>query len=398
MMNPNETPYALEIEDLCVEFRTRNRTVYAVNGLDLKIRKGETLGLVGETGAGKTTTGLAILNLIQSPPGIITRGSIAVDGQYVLKVAKPEEEEDAKAPEDGASGEAETAEESAPAEQPAAEAAQKPKKQKRMGWRKNRGPVLEAAMTEKELQAMRGKMVSMIFQDPMTSLNPVISVERQISEVIEKHEGLGREEAIAKAREMLELVGIPGERGKEYPHQFSGGMKQRVVIAMALACNPDLLIADEPTTALDVTIQAQVLDMMKKLREQNGTSMLMITHDLGIVAEVCDCVSVIYAGRVVEHGTLEDIFDHTLHPYTEGLFNSLPNMADRTQRLKPIKGLMPDPSNLPEGCAFCPRCNYAKDICASKKPGRLWSNDTHYVECHLYNEKNINSGEVLKGE
>ena len=398
MMNPNETPYALEIEDLCVEFRTRNRTVYAVNGLDLKIRKGETLGLVGETGAGKTTTGLAILNLIQSPPGIITRGSIAVDGQYVLKVAKPEEEEDAKAPEDGASGEAETAEESAPAEQPAAEAAQKPKKQKRMGWRKNRGPVLEAAMTEKELQAMRGKTVSMIFQDPMTSLNPVISVERQISEVIEKHEGLGREEAIAKAREMLELVGIPGERGKEYPHQFSGGMKQRVVIAMALACNPDLLIADEPTTALDVTIQAQVLDMMKKLREQNGTSMLMITHDLGIVAEVCDCVSVIYAGRVVEHGTLEDVFDHTLHPYTKGLFNSLPNMKDRKARLQPIPGLMPDPSRLPEGCAFADRCRYATDRCFHERPEVLHRTEEHTVACHLYTPENIQKGGVLDHE
>ena len=398
MMNPNETPYALEIEDLCVEFRTRNRTVYAVNGLDLKIRKGETLGLVGETGAGKTTTGLAILNLIQSPPGIITRGSIAVDGQYVLKVAKPEEEEDAKAPEDGASGEAETAEESAPAEQPAAEAAQKPKKQKRMGWRKNRGPVLEAAMTEKELQAMRGKTVSMIFQDPMTSLNPVISVERQISEVIEKHEGLGREEAIAKAREMLELVGIPGERGKEYPHQFSGGMKQRVVIAMALACNPDLLIADEPTTALDVTIQAQELDMMKKLREQNGTSMLMITHDLGIVAEVCDCVSVIYAGRVVEHGTLEDVFDHTLHPYTRGLFRSLPNMEDRRSRLQPIPGLMPDPSNLGPGCAFADRCPYATERCFQEKPAVLHRTEEHVVACHLYNPENIQKGGVWNNE
>ena len=183
-----------------------------------------------------------------------------------------------------------------------------------------------------------------------------------------------------------------------YPKELSGGMKQRVVIAIALACHPDVLIADEPTTALDVTIQAQVLEMMKELKKQYGTSMIMITHDLGIVADICDEVSVVYAGRVVEHGTLEDIFDHTLHPYTEGLFNSLPNMADRTQRLKPIKGLMPDPSNLPEGCAFCPRCNYAKDICARKKPGRLWSNDTHYVECHLYNENNIRNGEVLKGE
>lgn len=249
------------------------------------------------------------------------------------------------------------------------------------------------------LRGIRGKQVSMIFQDPMTSLNPVLPVNEQIAEVIRTHnKQLKPKEALEAAGDMLELVGIPRDRGGEYPHQFSGGMKQRVVIAIALACHPDVLIADEPTTALDVTIQAQVLEMMKELKKQYGTSMIMITHDLGIVADICDEVSVVYAGRVVEHGTLEDIFDHTLHPYTEGLFNSLPNMADRTQRLKPIKGLMPDPSNLPEGCAFCTRCNYAKDICARKKPGRLWSNDTHYVECHLYNENNIRNGEVLKGE
>ena len=381
MMNPNETPYALEIEDLCVEFRTRNRTVYAVNGLDLKIRKGETLGLVGETGAGKTTTGLAILNLIQSPPGIITRGSIAVDGQYVLKVAKPEEEEDAKAPEDGASGEAETAEESAPAEQPAAEAAQKPKKQKRMGWRKNRGPVLEAAMTEKELQAMRGKTVSMIFQDPMTSLNPVISVERQISEVIEKHEGLGREEAIAKAREMLELVGIPGERGKEYPHQFSGGMKQRVVIAMSIACSPELILADEPTTALDVTIQAQVLELMNELKEKLRTSLLLITHDLGVVAQVCDRVAIMYAGEIVESGTIAEVFDHPHHPYTIGLFGSIPSLDETAEKLKPIQGQMPDPTELPEGCAFAPRCPYATGACRTRKPEMTGVGGTQMVRC-----------------
>ena len=191
----------------------------------------------------------------------------------------------------------------------------------------------------------------------------MLTVEEQIAEVIEYHEHLGHKKSIDKARGMLEMVGIPSERGSEYPHQFSGGMKQRVVIAMALACDPDLLIADEPTTALDVTIQAQVLDMMRRLREQNNTSMLMITHDLGIVAEVCDCVSIVYAGSVVEHGTLEDVFDHTLHPYTQGLFNSLPNMEDRSIRLKPIRGLMPDPSNLPEGCAFCDRCDYATERC-----------------------------------
>ncbi len=337
-MNPNETPYTLEIEDLSVEFRTRNRTVYAVNGLDLKIKKGQTLGLVGETGAGKTTTGLAILNLIQSPPGVITGGKIMVDGKSVLD------------------------------------------------------------MNERQLQAMRGKTVSMIFQDPMTALNPVLTVERQISEVVEKHEKLSRSQALEKAREMLELVGIPSERSKEYPHQFSGGMKQRVIIAIALACNPELLIADEPTTALDVTIQAQVLDLMKHLREKNGTSMLMITHDLGIVAEVCDCVSVVYAGRVVEHGTLEDIFDHTLHPYTKGLFNSLPNMEDRGTRLKPIPGLMPDPSRLPKGCAFADRCEYATDRCFQERPAVIHRTEEHLVACHLYNEDTIQKGGILHNE
>ena len=254
-MERKETGYALEIKNLSVEFRTRERTVYAVNGLDLKIKKGQTLGLVGETGAGKTTTALAILNLVQTPPGVITSGSIHLNGECVLQAAPD-----------------------------AAKTGPKHKKQR-----------LQKGMNERELQSMRGRAASMIFQDPMTSLNPVLTVERQIAEVLEKHEGLKKDQALARAREMLELVGIPGDRGREYPHQFSGGMKQRVVIAMALICNPELLIADEPTTALDVTIQAQVLDMMQKLKRQNGTSMLMITHDLGIVAEVCDCVSVIYA-------------------------------------------------------------------------------------------------------
>ena len=391
-MQENQTPYTLKIENLSVEFRTRDRTVYAVNGLDLKIRKGETLGLVGETGAGKTTTGLAILNLIQSPPGVVTHGSITVNGDCVLRIAEPEPEvsdEIQPEPETTAAEPSDTAD--AAAETPASSRHKK-------DHRKVPKPVIAEAMTEKELQAMRGKTVSMIFQDPMTSLNPVLTVEQQISEVIEKHEKLNRNDALEKARNMLKLVGIPGERGKEYPHQFSGGMKQRVVIAMALACNPDLLIADEPTTALDVTIQAQVLDMMKKLREQNGTSMLMITHDLGIVAEVCDCVSVIYAGRVVEHGTLEDVFDHTLHPYTRGLFNSLPNMQDRKARLQPIPGLMPDPSRLPEGCAFADRCRYASDRCFRERPEVLHRTEEHMVACHLYNPENIQKGGVLDNE
>ena len=323
---------AVEIKDLVVEFRTYDSVVQAVNGLDLEIEKGKTLGLVGETGAGKTTTGLSILRLIPDPPGKIVSGTVKLNGEDIF------------------------------------------------------------AKTEKEMEKVRGNQVSMIFQDPMTSLDPVMTVEEQIAEVVELHENVNHAKAIERAKEMLELVGIPGERGTEYPHQFSGGMKQRVVIAIALACSPGLLIADEPTTALDVTIQAQVLEMMKNLREQYNTSMLMITHDLGIVAEICDTVSIIYAGRIVEHGTLEDVFDYTRHPYTEGLFNSLPDLDHREQRLKPIKGLMPDPSNLPAGCAFCPRCDYAMEICKTQKPKRVYRNEEHYVECHLYNEENIKEG------
>ena len=240
---------AVEIKDLVVEFRTDDATVQAVNGLDLEIEKGKTLGLVGETGAGKTTTGLSILRLIPDPPGKIVGGTVKLNGEDIF------------------------------------------------------------AKTEKEMEKVRGNQVSMIFQDPMTSLDPVMTVEDQIAEVVELHENVNHAKAVERAREMLELVGIPGERGTEYPHQFSGGMKQRVVIAIALACSPGLLIADEPTTALDVTIQAQVLEMMKNLKEQYNTSMLMITHDLGIVAEICDTVSIIYAGRIVEHGNLEDVFD-----------------------------------------------------------------------------------------
>lgn len=331
-----ERDLAVEIKDLVVEFRTDYGTVHALNGMELEIEKGKTLGLVGETGAGKTTTGLSLLRLIPDPPGVINSGTIKLDGKDILTVS------------------------------------------------------------EKEMQSIRGKKVAMIFQDPMTSLDPVMTVEEQIAEVIKLHEEGSHQDFINKAREMLELVGIPGSRGVEYPHQFSGGMKQRVVIAMALACNPELLIADEPTTALDVTIQAQVLEMMKNLREKYNTSMLMITHDLGIVAEICDEVSVIYAGRVIEHGTLADIFKNTRHPYTEGLFNSLPHLGNREQELKPIKGLMPDPSNLPAGCAFCPRCDYAMDICKTEKPLRTYRSDTHYVECHLYNKDNIQEGKVIK--
>lgn len=332
----NNASVVLEINNLKVEYRTDDGTVFALNGLDLRIEKGKSLGLVGETGAGKTTASLSILRLVPSPPGIIVDGEIKLNGENILE------------------------------------------------------------KTETEMDAIRGKVVSMIFQDPMTSLNPVLTVEDQIAEVIERHENVSKDQSFAKAREMLESVGISGSRGSEYPHQFSGGMKQRVVIAMALACNPNLIIADEPTTALDVTIQAQVLNMMKNLREKYETSLLMITHDLGIVAEVCDMVSIMYAGKIIEHGTLEDIFDHTRHPYTEGLFNSLPNLIDRKAKLKPIKGLMPDPSNLPSGCSFHPRCDYAMEICSKERPQKLYRTENHCVECHLYDAENIVTGKVIK--
>ena len=317
---------AVEIKDLVVEFRTDDAIVQAVNGLDLEIEKGKTLGLVGETGAGKTTTGLSILRLIPDPPGKIVSGTIKLGGEDIF------------------------------------------------------------AKSEKEMEKVRGNQVSMIFQDPMTSLDPVMTVEDQIAEVVELHENVSHAKAVEKAKEMLELVGIPGERGTEYPHQFSGGMKQRVVIAMALACNPKLLLADEPTTALDVTIQAQVLETMKDLRKKFGSAMIMITHDLGIIAEVCDEVSVVYAGQIVEHGTLEDIFNHTMHPYTEGLFGSLPNIEDRKARLQPIPGLMPDPTNLPKGCPFSPRCKYCTEACKKDRPEKKWASDTHYVRCVRYEE------------
>ncbi len=323
----------IEIKDLVVEYRTRSGVVQALNGLSLSIEKGKTLGLVGETGAGKTTAGLAVLGLIPSPPGVIVSGEILLNGKDLR------------------------------------------------------------ALTDKEMDQIRGDAVAMIFQDPMTSLNPVMTVGDQIAEAIKIHEGLNHGDALKKAEEMLEMVGIPRERAKEYPHQFSGGMKQRVVIAIALSCTPGLLIADEPTTALDVTIQAQVLVMMKGLKEKYEMSMLMITHDLGIVAEICDEVSVVYAGRVVEHGTLADVFDNTRHPYTEGLFNSLPNIENQAEKLKPIRGLMPDPTDLPLGCPFYPRCDHAMEICRTKKPPKVYRNETHFVECHLYNEQNIGDKE-----
>ena len=316
----------LEIKNLAIEYVSDDEKSKAVNGVNIVIEAGKTLGLVGETGAGKTTTALSILNLVPEPQGRIISGQVFLEGDDVLK------------------------------------------------------------MSEKQLLDIRGNRVAMIFQDPMTSLNPIKTVGEQIAEGIRIHRKVDKKEAVKQAKEMLELVGIPSDRMLEYPHQFSGGMKQRVVIAIALACRPHLLIADEPTTALDVTIQAQVLALINSLKNSYNMSMLMITHDLGIVAEVCDEVSIMYAGRIIEHGSLQDIFDHMCHPYTKGLFNSVPDINNRHTELKPIKGLMPDPTNLPTGCAFHPRCNYARPECSQKIPEERHLSDTHTVQCHLYND------------
>ena len=316
----------LEIKDLSIHYITEDGTVKAVDHMNLEVGKGETLGLVGETGAGKTTTALGIMNLIPQPPGKIIKGEVIFEGEDLLK------------------------------KKPA------------------------------EMRKIRGNKISMIFQDPMTALNPVITVGEQIMEVVQLHRKVSKAEAIKHTQDMLELVGIPGARWVDYPHQFSGGMKQRVVIAMALACDPTLLIADEPTTALDVTIQAQVLDLMKKLKDELNTSMIMITHDLGIVAEVCDKVAIMYAGNVVEYTNKENLYRTPKHPYTVGLFNSIPNPQLDEARLKPIEGLMPDPTDLPSGCPFHPRCPKATEKCARVVPAPIEVQPGHFVKCLEYAE------------
>ena len=316
----------LRVEDLTVYYETDEGTAKAVNNLDLVVRKGKTVGLVGETGSGKTTTALSILRLVPDPPGVIKSGKIILDGMDIY------------------------------------------------------------SLTEGEMDMVRGHHVSMIFQDPMTALNPLMTVGDQIAETLRIHEGLDKQASWEKAEEMLKVVGIPPERAKEFPHQFSGGMKQRVIIAIALACSPKLMIADEPTTALDVTIQAQVLREMKLLREKFEMSMIMITHDLGIIAQMCDEVAVIYAGRIIEFGELREIFKDTKHPYTQGLFDSLPKINDGRDMLQPIPGLMPDPMELPEGCAFAPRCKYATEKCNQGIPPKHYFSDSHYVACWRYDE------------
>ncbi len=310
----------LEIRDLVIRFMTDDGEVCAVNGINLSLEEGHSLGLVGETGAGKTTTALGILNLIPEP-GKVLQGEILYKGQDILK------------------------------------------------------------MSPKELQQLRGNEISMIFQDPMTALNPIMRVCDQIEEVILLHEKCGRIDAQKKMFAILEKVGIGPERARDYPHQFSGGMKQRVVVAVALACNPTLLLADEPTTALDVTIQAQVMDMINALKQELGSSMILITHDLGVVAESCDDVAIVYAGEIVEQGPIEAIYDHTAHPYTKGLFGSIPKLDEDVEWLTPIKGLMPDPMDLPQGCPFCPRCEYATDRCQTQRPPVTELSPGHLVKC-----------------
>ncbi len=311
----------LVVSNLAVEYFTKESVVHAVNGVDLTVDKGQTLGLVGETGAGKTTIAKSILRILPDVGARMVQGEIFLEGRDLTKIS------------------------------------------------------------EAEMREVRGKKISMIFQDPMTALNPVQTVGAQIEEVVALHTQGSKADFRKRAEEMLEMVGIPKERYGEYPHQFSGGMKQRVVIAIALACNPELLLADEPTTALDVTIQAQVLRLISELKEKLGTSMILITHDMGVVATFCDQVAVVYAGNIVEYGTKEQIFDHRSHPYTIGLFGAIPNMLSDETRLHPIEGLPPDPTNLPQGCAFWPRCKFATESCKTGKIEMAVTADGHMCRC-----------------
>lgn len=319
----NKKKAFLEVNNLSVEYVTKEETVYAVNDVSFRLERGKVLGLVGETGAGKTTIARTILRVLQEPPAKLRSGSVIMEGINLLE------------------------------------------------------------LSENELCRVRGKHITMIFQDPMTSLNPVMSVGGQIAEVISLHSNIPQNEVHSKAAEMLEIVGIPAERYDEYPHQFSGGMKQRVVIAIALACQPELLLADEPTTALDVTIQAQVLELMRKLNKENNTTTILITHDLGVVAEMCDEVAIVYAGEIVESGTLEDVFERPSHPYTIGLFGALPKLNEEVEWLSPIEGLPPDPTNLPEGCNFYPRCPLAVEACRKNKINLVKVSAKHRCRCCL---------------
>lgn len=323
-----------EIKNLTVKYHSGNSIIHAVNDVSLDLKPGETLGLVGETGAGKTTIAKSVLRILPANSVESVEGEIFFEGKDILK------------------------------------------------------------MSDRELQALRGKSISMIFQDPMTALNPVKTVVSQIAEGYKQHHNCSSSDARKRAIEMLEMVGIGADRADEYPHQFSGGMKQRVVIALALACSPKLLLADEPTTALDVTIQAQVLELIKSLRDKLGTAMVLITHDLGVVAEVCDKVAVIYAGRIVESGTLEDIYDNPSHPYTKGLFAALPDLEVDVDRLSPIEGLPPDPSVIRDICDFKERCPYACHGCDKFDNQMIEVSKGHFSRCY----RNSNKEEHIDGD
>ena len=311
----------LNIQNLVVHYETDAGVVEAVNDVSLTVEKGESVALVGETGAGKTTIALSVMRLLPVPPAYVVDGDVCLHGESIFQ------------------------------------------------------------KTEKEMRKVRGSTVSMIFQDPMTALNPSMRVGDQVAEVIRLHKNCSRAESVALAEQTLGMVGIQSNRLRDYPHQFSGGMKQRVVIAIALACEPDLLIADEPTTALDVTIQAQVLDLIRELRKNLGTSMLLITHDFGVVAEMCDKCAIIYAGQIVESGTVRQIFNNYKHPYTKGLFDSLPSLDKRVRRLKPIKGLMANPMDLPAHCSFSSRCTYCTEACLRGDPVPVEVEPGHFVRC-----------------
>lgn len=323
----------VEIKDLHVEYRTDTDTVYALNGINLSIEKGESLGIVGETGAGKSTLALSMLRLLPNRIGVITKGSITYDGMDVL------------------------------------------------------------AADKKELLQLRGAKISMIFQDPMTALNPILKVGDQILEVLTLHyPDMPVAEKNQRVDEIMKLIGIPPVRKSEYPHQFSGGMKQRIGIAMALVAEPELLLADEPTTALDVTIQAQILHLMRQLKEQFNSAMVLITHNLGVVAEFCENVAIIYAGEIIEKGTVEDVFSFkNNHPYTTGLFNSIPSLTSFTDRLVPIAGFMADPTELPQGCRFAERCPHCMEKCKTERPPVV-SEGSHSIKCFLYAKGDLQDG------
>lgn len=310
-----------ELKDLVVEYTSGGNVIHAVNGVSLEVEKGKTLALVGETGAGKTTIAKSIMQILPDPPAKIRSGEVWFEGENLLKTS------------------------------------------------------------EANMRKIRGYKISMVFQDPMTALNPVMPIGKQIMEVIKLHNNISIAEAKRRAVEMLEMVGITGERYGEYPHQFSGGMKQRVVIAMALACNPQLLLADEPTSALDVTIQAQVMEMINQLHKKYQTAMILITHDFGIVASSAETVAVIYAGEIVEQGKTQQVLQKPSHPYTQGLIGAIPDIAVEVDRLANIHGTPPDPSNLPVGCSFSPRCPYATEICHARKPELKDIGEKHLCRC-----------------